>query len=170
MKCHLVLLALIALPLQSIADPVVGFATLVEKGLSPTQPNACAKLPKEERGGCIEFSYERVYEVRGFVDVMGHEVRIETMVKTGHSSVEGQWFLVLEVMSPQDQKTYGARYRFVDGGGIGPVACTRHDVNQYIKLPNDDEFADFIDGDRGHCYSVPMLRKWIDEPDDPYKP
>jgi hypothetical protein len=47
---------------------------------------------------------------------------------------------------------------------------TRHDVNQYNTLQNDDEFAEFVDGDHGYCCILPMLRKWIDDPDDLYKP
>jgi hypothetical protein len=158
-----VLLALLSLPLWSMAAPLVGFATISMKSMSPSQPNACAKLPTdEERDMCVEFTYTRIYKVRDFVDVKGHKVRIGTMVMTGHSRMEGSWFLVLDEMSPQDQKTYGARYRFVDGGAIFSAACIRRDANDYITMGNNYKFPEFMKDDHGYCYGVRQLRSWMD--------
>ena len=160
MRRLVVLLSLLALPLGSMAGPLVGFATISMKGMSPSQPNSCARLPTETEGeNCVEFHYTRIYKVRDFVDVEGHKVRVGTMVMTGHLRQEGPWFLVLEELSARDQEAYGARYKFVDGSTILPMACTRRDVNEYITLDNNDKFNSYIVDNGSHCYLERQLRK-----------
>jgi hypothetical protein len=162
MKRHLTLMVLVALPLMSMADPLVGFATISMKGMSPYQPGSCATLSTEaERDGCVDFTYVRIYKIRNFVDVKGRKVRVGTMVMTGHNRQEGPWFLVLEELPIKDQKAYGARYRFVDGSTILPTACIRRDANEYVTLGNNDKYYSFATGDNGHCYYLHQLQKWM---------
>jgi hypothetical protein len=153
-----VLLGLFALPLGSMADPLVGFATISIKGWSPSQPGSCATLPtKSEREGCIDFASWRIYKVRNFVDLKGHKVRIGTMAMATHAPRQGAYFLVLQELSPQDQKAYGTRYKFVDGSSVVQTACTKNEIKTYVATEWDLPAAPTEDP--MHCYYVDHLKE-----------
>jgi hypothetical protein len=153
----LILVALFALPLASAAEPLVGFATISMKGWSPSQPGSCATLAtKDERDGCVDFTSWRVYKVRDFVDLKGRKVRIGTMAMASHSRREGMWLLVLQELSPQDQKAYGARYKIVDGSSVLQTACTRQEITTYVPFERD-LLAVPADNPM-HCYCVHELK------------
>ena len=108
----------------------------------------------------MDFTYWRVYKVRHFVDLKGRKVRIGTVAMASHSRQEGMWLLVLQELSPQDQKAYGARYKMVDGSSIAQTGCTKQEITTYVPFewdllaaPTDDPL---------HCYYVNQLKAGVD--------
>jgi len=139
-------------PAPASADRVVGFATIVMKNVTAYQPGSCATQPEVEGEICIDFAPWRIYKVKDFRDLDGHKLKIGTMAMTSHLPRAGRWLLVLEELSPADQRAFGARYRFVDGSVRFEVFCTRRPFREYHATQNP--VPPLSEADDDHCYRV----------------
>jgi hypothetical protein len=150
------LLTLILFPIVSMADPVVGTATLKFIDVPDYQPEGCDVIIENDgQEECFEFTYWRRYELVNLVDVRGKRLENQNAVLASHTEIGGEWFLVLEELSQEESLKVGAKYKVIDGSSIFSGTCLQMPLESYDPTLKNSVL---VSGDGESCYDINYLQ------------
>lgn len=96
----------------------------------------------------------QIYAVIGFRDLKGNRHKIESLVATAHNPYSGEFLLVIEKLSDEEEARFGAKYKVIDRSPIVPYACLETPISEYTN--EEMPAPQVIRGLGSHCYDMRM--------------
>jgi hypothetical protein len=161
MRCLFAIVLVLSVQQASSAEFLTGTAVLTYQQQSKYQPGSCSEqtLAKEddEFGDeiCIDMRSWQIYAVTGFRDLKGNQHGIKSLVATAHTSLSGEWLLVLEKLSEGEAAKFGAEYKVVNRSLIMQAVCLDTPIEKYTG--NEAAPPRLAQTEGWYCYNMLSL-------------